>query len=131
MSDCAFDGGFDSGFEICVAVEQAPAPKGRHPQLISIATGKPVDLLALTDDQLVETHVVLSGSTSASAVTYPATVLIEHVGGGVVRAYSRTESAAVLIDRVCQPTLTASLRASAAVGVINDDLEVLYLAGVL
>ena len=128
---CEFSSAFSSAFAICVPVEAGAGTKGRHPQLISIATGKPIDLLTIKDDELVETHVLVSGATYALAVTYPAAVLVERMAAGYASAETATRAAAVLVDRVGGGTITASLRSVAAVGVIDDALEVLYLAGVL
>ena len=131
MSGCAFDDSFDSSFEICAPVVVASGTKGRHPQLISIATGKPIDLLAITDEELVETQILVAGSTYATAVTHPAAVLVERSAAGATVAEARTHRASVLVDRVGAGVTVATLRSVAAVGVLNDDLEVLYLAGVL
>ena len=129
---CQFSDAFSDAFAVCVAVAAPASTKGRHPQLISIATGKPIDLLAITDEELVETHVVLAGSTSGLALTHPALALVERTSGGVMVVSAHTYTAAALVDRVGGGVISASLRTvEASVAIVNDDLEILYLAGVL
>lgn len=117
MSGCAFSSGFDSGFEICVAV--APTTKGRRPRRISIAA-KSIDLLALPLDDLVETHILLAGSISAAAVTYPALALVEHTSAGLVVAVGRTHPAAARVEPAPADSLEWMMGALDTLERLND-----------
>lgn len=128
---CQFSNAFSDAFEICVTAPVTVTSKGRKPTQISIATGKSIDLLKITDEELVERHVAIAGATSATTATYTAPVLVERALAGAVAVQSGTHRAAMLVDRAAAGVISASLRGVSPAGVINDDLEVLYLAGVL
>lgn len=126
---CQFSTAFSDAFEICVTAPVTTPTKGRRPQRISLAPSKAIDLLAIPAD--IETHVLVAGHTSGEAVTQPALALVERRAAGLAMGETRTIPAVMLVDHAGGGVAVGSLRGVASAGLINDDLEVLYMAGVL
>ena len=112
-----------------VGVVATPANKGRHPVQLSIATGKPIDLLG--QELEVETQVLLTGASSATGIAHAALALVDRTADGYAAAVSATNRAAALVMHTAEGVARATAETFGEAGISNDDLEMLYLLGVL